>query len=96
MMLGVVTAGCPSRSPGAGPVPVPVDAALAPCVAACTTMAALGCASGNASTCPVTMTKIDADKEIRGGNGLAITCSGCASAKTAADVAALCGSSCSP
>ena len=83
--------------------PPPPDAAVPPgppasavCVQACAAIASAGCSEGRSATCAVSMTKIDADRLIRGGNGQSITCSACATAKTAADVAAVCGSSCSP
>lgn len=88
----------PPDASDAAPVAV-ADSAPAPgvtpaCVAACAAMAAAGCSEGRAASCPLTMQHIDADRLIAGGNHLPITCAACASAKTPADVAALCGSSC--
>ena len=87
--------GAPPRPPAADSAP-PTIVVNPACAAACAAMAAAGCSEGKAATCPTTMTKIDADRLISGGNHLPITCAACAGAKTAADVAALCGSSCSP
>lgn len=79
----------------AAPRAVPTSAS-AQCAAACAAMAAAGCQEGSDPACPLTMTKVESDRLIRTPSGQPVTCAGCAAAKTAADVGASCGSSCTP
>lgn len=88
----------PAPPPVADSAPPAVADAAPPtssCVAACNTMAALGCREGKGA-CAVSMQKIETDRLIRLPSGQTMTCSGCMLAKTAADVRNLCGSSCTP
>ena len=67
-----------------------------PCVAACAAMAAAGCSEGRSSKCAPSMQKINDDRLIVGPDGAPVSCSVCAGARTPADVAHLCASSCTP
>lgn len=81
-------------SPEGAPPPGPLSQN---CIAACAAMVAAGCREGKAPACGVTMTKVESDRLIRNGHGLPVSCTECAdSAKTAADVKTICGSSCTP
>lgn len=66
------------------------------CVSACAAMAAAGCSEGRASTCPGAMQRINDDRLIVDPAGVPVACTPCSVARTPAQVAALCGSSCTP
>lgn len=96
-------AGCPTPQPvppqpdaDAAPAPPVVSDAATACVAACNTMAALGCSEGRSVTCAISMQKVETDRLIRLPSGQPMTCAVCMLAKGAADVRNLCASSCSP
>lgn len=92
-----VSDSAPEASPGPDAAPAPAPGPLSQnCVAACAAMAAAGCKEGKTPTCGTVMTRVESDRLIRNAKGTPVSCTECAGSKSAADVAELCGSSCTP
>lgn len=83
----------PAPAPPTTAAPVVVDPA---CATACAAMAAAGCSEGKSAACAAAMSRVESDRLFRTPSGSAVSCQACAGAKTPADVANLCASSCSP